>query len=121
MTGTPAIAEVESLDPQAAYETEQPHEAILATCEIDAEAQARMAARLSAVKPKDVMRTGLGMAAVARKHLAQPKPASRNALLTLACTTRADAQASLDVLAISADTELRAYLIAGLRAFLEIL
>jgi hypothetical protein len=35
-------------------------------------------------------------------------------------TTRADAMASLDLLALGDDAELRAYLMAGLRAFLQV-
>jgi hypothetical protein len=87
-----------------------------------AEIDAEVRAKFTAVKPKESCRfyVGLGMAAVARKHMIEPRPASSAALLGMAPSTRVDAQASLDLLAKSDDAELRAYLIAGLRAFLEI-
>ena len=52
--------------------------------------------------------------------MVEPKPGSRAALLGLPVSTRADAMASLDLLALGGDAELRAHLIAGLRSFLDV-
>ena len=80
------------------------------------------AKRLSAVRKPKACNCfhGTTLATVARKHLSEPKPARRAARLTMPVTTRSDDMASLDLLASSDDTELCAYLIAGLRAFFEI-
>ena len=45
----------------------------------------------AAAKPKCNCYTGMGMAALARKHMVEPKALSRAALLALSCSTRADA------------------------------
>ena len=72
-------------------------------------------------QPKCNCYTGLEMAAIARKHLSEPKLASRAALLGMQAVTKADAVAALDLVAgLEGDGELTDHLLGSLRSFLEV-
>jgi hypothetical protein len=61
------------------------------------------------------------MATVARLHLAQPKLATRGAILAKGISTKADAITALDLVAeLDGDAELTDHLLAGLRRFLTV-
>jgi hypothetical protein len=82
-----------------------------------------MAARFSATKQKPSCRcyVGLGIAAIARKHLSEPKLASRAALMRMPVVTRVDAISALDLVAeLEGNAELTDHLLTALRAFLQI-
>jgi hypothetical protein len=70
-------------------------EAILCVHEMELE---RAAARFSAVRTKPSPYLGMTLATVAPMHLAEPKPCSRAALMTLPVTTRSDALAAVALL-----------------------
>ena len=89
--------------PSPAYvevEPSTPSEPILAACEIDAEAQAHMAARLSAVsRDRQSFWRGYSMETLCRMHLAEPKLATRGAILAKGIVTKADAINALNLVA----------------------
>ena len=90
MTGTLAQEqETYALDPGPHVEVEQPCEPILATCELEPEERAR--ARFSAVRREaSPSLHGYTMATLCRMHLAEPKLATRGAILAKGIITKAD-------------------------------
>ena len=124
MAGSQAQEQDFVLDPSPAYvevEPSTPSEPILAACEIDAEAQAHMAARLSAVSRDRQSWRGYSMETLCRMHLAEPKLATRGAILAKGIVTKADAINALNLVAeLDGDGELIDHLLASLRSFLAV-
>ena len=105
MTGSPALAflEEDSLDPPS-HSDGGAANAILSVHELNLEAAAQRLAVKACNKPF----AGYGLAAF------------RGAILaTLDCRTRADAMGALSLLE-GEDRELRSYMVAALRAFLDV-
>ena len=109
-----------ALDPGPVIESETPREPILTTGELQAEAQARMAARFSAVRrERSPSLTGYTLASLCRMHLIEPKLATREAILARLIVSESDAVAAVDLVAeLESDAELTDHLLTALRSFL---
>lgn len=124
MTGTlTQQQQTYALDPPtlSADLEERQAEPILATCEIEAEERAK--ARFSIATPRECACSyrGMGLAALARLHMIEPRLATRAALLSQSIVTRADAIAAVDLAAaLEGDGQLTDHLLVLLRQFLTV-
>ena len=80
-----------------------------------------MAARFSAVRREPASSLHGTMATLCRMHLAEPKLATRGAILAKGIVTKADAITALNLVAeLDGDGELIDHVLASLRAFLSL-